>query len=66
MGDRPFPPGTVNRYQQQALELLRAALDEVPVTQRKAFWRDTIQKERDLDSLRRHPDFLQLGRTYAL
>jgi tetratricopeptide (TPR) repeat protein len=57
--------GSVYRYQERAVELLREALDGVPSAQRKDFWSSTIQNEPDLAPLRRSTGLLELARSYA-
>jgi tetratricopeptide (TPR) repeat protein len=51
-------------YQQQAVALLRAALEEMPAEKRKAFW-SSILHEPGLIPIRRSTGFLELDRSYA-
>jgi hypothetical protein len=51
----------VTRYQDQAVELIRAALDRLPAAQRTSFLRDVVQADPALSSLRRRLRSLQGG-----
>lgn len=55
----------VNRYQQRAIQLLAATLEQVPEAERKTFWREHIQNERQLAPLRRQPAMLELAGKYG-
>jgi hypothetical protein len=57
--------GTAYRYQERALDLLRAALEQVPAGQRPDFWRANVEKEPDLLPLRRATGMLALARSYG-
>jgi hypothetical protein len=43
----------VNRYQDRAVTLVREALKRLPADRRAAFWRDSIQADPALSTLRR-------------
>jgi tetratricopeptide (TPR) repeat protein len=64
-GGRSVPAGAAYPYQERALELLRAALREVPSPQRPDFWRANVSNEPDLAPLRRATGMLELARTYG-
>jgi tetratricopeptide (TPR) repeat protein len=53
------------RHQERALELLREALERVPAAQRGDFWREHIEREPDLRSLRHATGMLELARSYG-
>jgi serine/threonine protein kinase/tetratricopeptide (TPR) repeat protein len=53
------------RYRERALELLRAALEQVPEGRRAAYWRRTVETEPSLLSLRGRAGLLQLARAYG-
>jgi tetratricopeptide (TPR) repeat protein len=53
------------RHQERALELLREALEHVPAAQRADFWREHIEREPDLRSLRHATGMLELARSYG-
>jgi tetratricopeptide (TPR) repeat protein len=57
--------GSAYSYQEQALALLRAALEGVPAAKRKDFWPGTIQNEPDLVPISRSTGFLELARSYG-
>jgi tetratricopeptide (TPR) repeat protein len=62
---RPAPPA-VARYQGRALELLRATLATIrEEEQRRTFWRDNVQNERELTPLRRLPGMQDLMQKYG-
>jgi tetratricopeptide (TPR) repeat protein len=52
-------------YQERALELLRATLEQVPEGRRAAYWRRTIEAEPALAALRGSAGLLQLARAYG-
>jgi serine/threonine protein kinase/tetratricopeptide (TPR) repeat protein len=54
-----------DRCRRRALELLEAALRQVPAEQRPAFWRETIAAEPALAPLRQGAGLLRLARRYA-
>jgi tetratricopeptide (TPR) repeat protein/tRNA A-37 threonylcarbamoyl transferase component Bud32 len=66
-GGLPFLPATASRYVERALELLRTTLEAVQggAAERKAFWRNNVVKERDLEPLRRTAGFRGLADTYG-
>jgi serine/threonine protein kinase/predicted Zn-dependent protease len=49
-------------YQRHALAALSQALERRPMDARISFWRDKVLTDRYLDSIRRSPEFLELGR----
>jgi tetratricopeptide (TPR) repeat protein len=62
---RPAPPA-VARYQGRALELLRETLATIQKEeQRRTFWRDNVQNERELTPLLRLPGGADLKRRYG-
>jgi tetratricopeptide (TPR) repeat protein len=64
-GNRPGAAGTSYRYQERSVELLRAALEQVPAAQRPDFWRANVYHEPDLLPVGRASGMLSLARTYA-
>ena len=58
-------PRDVPRHQEQAVALLRAALEAVPTTDRAAFWRRRVQAEPALLALRQTEGMRLLAQTYA-
>jgi tetratricopeptide (TPR) repeat protein len=64
-GGRSVPAGAVYRYQERAVELLRAALERVPAGKCKEFWRDNVEREPDLLPVRRSTGMLDLARSYG-
>jgi serine/threonine protein kinase/tetratricopeptide (TPR) repeat protein len=52
---------TRSRYQDRALELLRAALDRTPPRERPRFWQDYIEADPALESIRHSPAFARLA-----
>jgi tetratricopeptide (TPR) repeat protein len=67
VGQRETPGnrGAAYRHQERALELLREALEHVPAAQRADFWREHIEREPDLRSLRQATGMLELARSYG-
>ncbi|MGE3805480.1 MAG: protein kinase [Gemmataceae bacterium] len=53
-------------YLHRSLELTRQALDQVPSTQRAAFWRDVIAPDPAMLSLRSNSEFLRLGQSLSV
>jgi tetratricopeptide (TPR) repeat protein len=64
MGGRWTTGDPATRYQERAVELLRAALDETPAGERQRFWRTNIASAADLVPIRRSTGFLELARGY--
>jgi tetratricopeptide (TPR) repeat protein/predicted Ser/Thr protein kinase len=64
-GGGPGAAGTAYRYQARSVELLRAALEQVPAAQRPAFWRANVPHEPDLLPVSRSSEMLALTRSYA-
>jgi tetratricopeptide (TPR) repeat protein len=64
-GGRSVPASAVYRYQERAVELLRAALERVPAGKRKEFWRVNVEREPDLLPVRRSTGMLDLARSYG-
>jgi tetratricopeptide (TPR) repeat protein len=62
---RSVPGGAVYRYQERAIELLRAALERVPAAERQKFWRANVDREPDLLPVRRSTGMLELARSYG-
>lgn len=56
---------TRERYQDQALEVLRRALERVPAGKRAAFWRRYVASDALLNPLRGHAGFDRLEREYG-
>jgi hypothetical protein len=55
-----------SQYEEQAVQLLRRALDLKPGPERAAFWRDCIRPDTaGLGPIRRSPAFAQLAAEYA-
>jgi len=52
-------------YQDRAVDLLRQALDLVPVDKRAAFWRETIHSDDALEPIAPSRAFVQLASPYA-
>ena len=55
----------INAYQWQAVKMLRATLDNIAPAQRKAFWQNSVNSERDLDALLRGPKLVDLKIQYG-
>jgi tetratricopeptide (TPR) repeat protein len=64
-GGRSVPAGAAYPFQERALELLRAALREVPPPQRPDFWRANVSNEPDLAPIRRATGMLDLAQRYG-
>jgi tetratricopeptide (TPR) repeat protein/predicted Ser/Thr protein kinase len=63
--DVSLNPRDMPRHQEQAVALLRAALEAVPPTDRAAFWRRRVQSEPALLELRQTASMRLLAREYA-
>jgi tetratricopeptide (TPR) repeat protein len=59
------PSPDLYHYQDHAVALLRAALEQIPLGRRSAFWRDYIRGDKDLIPLRHAPGMLDLAGQYA-
>jgi tetratricopeptide (TPR) repeat protein len=64
-GGRGSGAGTAYLYQERAVELLRAALDQFREGQRRAYWRENIEHERDLVPIHGCTSYRALARSYA-
>jgi hypothetical protein len=53
------------RYQDQTVDLLRDALEQVPEGERRAYWRDYVLTEPVLAKLQRHLAMQQLATKYG-
>jgi tetratricopeptide (TPR) repeat protein len=62
---RAVVAGPGYEYQEHAIRLVRAALEQVPAKQRPTFWRINVQKDPDLLPIRRATEMLELDRVYA-
>jgi tetratricopeptide (TPR) repeat protein len=62
---QPGSAATASRYQERAVDLLRAALDQVPAVQRKAFWTAHVSADADLGPIRDATGLLELARNYG-
>jgi tetratricopeptide (TPR) repeat protein len=58
-------PRTLQRYREEAVERLRQALERVPPAGRAAFWRERVDREPALRSLRQTGPMRVLARKYA-
>jgi tetratricopeptide (TPR) repeat protein len=56
---------TAYQYQERALALLRAAVEEIPPSRRKDFWRRDVQNEAAFLPIRQCTEMLQLARVVA-
>jgi tetratricopeptide (TPR) repeat protein len=54
-----------SRYQDQAVVLLRAALDRVPAGQQQAYWQENVRKDAALSPLQDFPAFVQLNARFG-
>ena len=54
----------IDQYQDRALQLLRQGLDYLPGERRAVFWRDMIQNDLAMNSLRPLKGFLELAKDY--
>jgi tetratricopeptide (TPR) repeat protein len=63
-GSRLGPGGAARRYQERAVDLLRAALDAAPAGKREEFWRANVVGAADLVPIRSCTSFLELARSY--
>jgi tetratricopeptide (TPR) repeat protein len=54
-----------NQYQQEAIKLLRKALQLVAANQRQAYWREQVRKDAGLSSLRSLPEYRRLAAEHA-
>jgi serine/threonine protein kinase/tetratricopeptide (TPR) repeat protein len=54
-----------DRYETRAVDLVREALERTPAGERRAFWRESIQKEPALTAIRRGSAMQQLARLYG-
>jgi tetratricopeptide (TPR) repeat protein len=62
--DQP-DPRLLDHYRRQAVALLRATLRDVPEEQRRAFWRDNVQHERELAPFLSARELLDLAQEYG-
>jgi serine/threonine protein kinase/Tfp pilus assembly protein PilF len=53
------------RYRSRAMELLQASLDLRAEKDRQSFWRDTVQKDTALESIRKEPRYVRLEEQYG-
>jgi serine/threonine protein kinase/Tfp pilus assembly protein PilF len=60
-GKKEDQPRLRAQYQKRAVELLRRALNVVPVEQRPAYWRNDVLKDPALSPLQRLPEFALLA-----
>ncbi len=58
-------PHLLDHCRRQAVSLLRATLGDVPEGQRRAFWRDNVQHERELVPFLSARELLDLSREYG-
>jgi len=56
---------TSTRYEERALELIRAALESRPIDQREAFWREHVANDSALNPIRRGEGFARLQAKYS-
>jgi len=52
-------------YRRRALDLLAEAMKLLPADRRTGFWKETVQPDSALDSIRNEPDFLKLAAQYG-
>lgn len=52
-------------HQEKALQLLQQALESMPAAHRAAFWKDHVQTDAALASLRKTPSYLRLTERYT-
>jgi tetratricopeptide (TPR) repeat protein len=52
-------------YQERSIRLVRAALEQIPEADRKAFWRANVENERELLPVRDAPEMVALARQYG-
>lgn len=62
---RDRQPQRLALYQDKALDYLRLALEKVPAQRRETFWREQVQADPTLASLRRAPGFPPLAARYG-
>jgi eukaryotic-like serine/threonine-protein kinase len=53
------------RYRGRAMDLLQESLDLRPEKVRPSFWRDTVQKDTALESIRKEPRYVRLEEQYG-
>jgi tetratricopeptide (TPR) repeat protein len=53
------------RYRSRALDMLQESLDRRPEKDRRSFWRDTVQKDTALESIRKEPGYARLEEQYG-
>ncbi len=53
------------RYRSRAMELLQESLDLRAEKDRPSFWRDTVQKDTALESIRKEPRYVRLEEQYG-
>jgi tetratricopeptide (TPR) repeat protein len=53
------------RYRSRAMELLQESLDLRAEKDRQSFWRDTVQKDTALESIRKEPRYVRLEEQYG-
>jgi tetratricopeptide (TPR) repeat protein/tRNA A-37 threonylcarbamoyl transferase component Bud32 len=56
----PKRQALAGQYRDRAVELIRKALELLPKTQRRSFWRDTVVPDSFLDPIRQSPGFREL------
>jgi serine/threonine protein kinase/Tfp pilus assembly protein PilF len=54
-----------SRYRSRAVELLQESLDLRAEKDRPSFWRDTVQKDTALESIRKEPRYVRLEEQYG-
>jgi tetratricopeptide (TPR) repeat protein len=64
-GARAWTAGPATRYQARAVELLADLLRGLPARERRAYWREAIQEEKDLAPISCSAAFLELARTWG-
>ena len=53
------------RYRGRAAELVEKSVNLLPEKHRQLYWRDTVQKDSALDSIRKEPKYLKLEEQYG-
>jgi tetratricopeptide (TPR) repeat protein len=61
----PDRQALATRYRGRALELLQKAVELHPEKERPSFWRNTVQKDTALDSIRKEPKYVRLEEQYG-
>jgi eukaryotic-like serine/threonine-protein kinase len=57
--------GLAGRYRSRAMDLLQESLDLRAEKDRQSFWRETVQKDTALESIRKEPGYIRLEEQYS-